>query len=351
MLIIGRNALIERSFDYKRLFMLLADKGYDITAIHAAENEDDIKNIINNLSLSNVIVTGDTELLFAALKNFNGNTDEQYFRHGDNNYVLMPEYDEQYTKDILIPVLNSKSKTFYNTIIFKVFGKTEQELKELLYEQVRNKHKVAFTFYPSLAECEVHIRYSSNTLSSTINDLVNKVGELVAPFTYAYSDISLSEQTIKQIVAAGKRISIAETFTRGGIAKELSTGKNMDALLLESIVVNSDYSLKSRLGIKPDVIARHGIISDETAYIMAGNLFSNPECDLALAVLGSSAPTGGEENDNIFYIAVGNRKAVHVFTEHYFGDKNEIIEAGIKYALNAVSKFLNEEKIANKKEE
>lgn len=344
LLIIGRKVLIDKSFDFKRLFMLLSDKGYDIEAVYAAESGLEISGIVGRISSSNIIVIGDTSKLTDALNDFDSESDGQFFRHGDNNFILMPEYDEQYIKDILIPILNSKSKAFYNTVIFKVFDKTEQDLKELLLEQIRNKNKITFSFYPSVLECEVHIRYSSNTLSPVINEIVGKVGEILAPFAYAYSDISLTKQTIKHILAANKRLSIAETFTRGGIAKELSSGKNIDALLLESIVISSESSLKSRLGVDAATISRHGMVSDETAYVMAGSLFSNPECDLALAVLGSVSAADAEECDSVFYIAVGNRTVVHVFTQHYFGNKSEITEAGIKYALFTLFKFINEEK-------
>ena len=345
LLIIGRDALTERSFDFKRFFMLLSDKGYDIENIYSADDEAEISGTIKRISSSSVIVIGDTDKIFSAVSNIDADEENpQYFKSGDNTYILLPEYDEQYIKDILIPVLNSKSKTFFNTVIFKVFGKTEYEIKELLKDQIHNRNKITFNFYPSILECGVHVRYSSYTSSAVINEIVGAVGELLRPYSYAYSDVSLEEQTVKQLIASNKRISIVETFTKGGLTKELSKSREIDALMLESIIVGSEKGIRSRLGVDKKTIADYGAVSDEAAYVITGNMFANPDCDIALTVLGDISSVPADGGDCVFYIAIGDRNAIHVFAQHYFGSRTEIAQAGVKHAVCTLYKFLVEEK-------
>ena len=340
LLIIGRDALINKSFEYERLFMILSDKGYDIDNVYAAEKPEDIKSILALSEQSNILAIGDTDALFMALDGCT-HDNSQYFKHKDNTFILMPQYDEKYIKDIIIPVLNSKNKIFYNSVIFKVFGKNEIQLRELLKDFIKNKNKITFSFYPQILECEVHIRYSSAVPSVTVNEVIGKVGELLHCSLYATSDISLSEQVSKQIVRKNKKISIMETFTAGGITKTLIS--NINNHLVESIVLSSESSMINRAGILHNDIVNFGIMSDEVAYNMAGSLFNNKDCDIAITVLGDNLESA-EDYDKVFYVAVGDRDVIHVFAEHYFGNITEIREAGVKYALHCLYKFLGEEK-------
>lgn len=342
LLIIGRRTFCDGDFDFSRLFMLLSDKGYEVKSVYAAETAEQIRKITSESE--NIIVSGNTDVLADVLGAAHEGevAEKQYFKADNKYYYLLPVYDEDYIRDILIPLLNSRNRTFYNTVIFKVFGKTEHEVREILAARIGGRGKITFKFYESLLECEVHVTYSGNTSSAIVSETVNDVGEILSPYCYAVGDISLEKQTASLIRSHALRVSVAETFTKGNVVSSLSASFPCDNLFTDALIINSENGLTRRLGIRLKDLEEYGIISDETAYVMAGKLLANPECDVAVAVLGDFIGIGSE--DNVFYIAVGDGTEIHVFGEHYFGSAEDMVRVGTKYAIYYLCKFLDSEK-------
>lgn len=353
ILVIGKNTLICGNFDFNRLAVFLADRDYEITHIFCADTTDEINEIIGMCDDDDmIIVIGETEYLFHALGDAEtGLKQADYFRRGERTFVVMPEFDERKIKEVIIPLLNIKSKKCFNTVVFRTFGKREEELRELLRDQIRNRNKIIFNFYPDGEECEIRVRYSRNTSSIAVNDLINSVGETLQDYVYALNDTSLAESTAELLLRSGLKLSIAESFTGGGVASALISRPGMSKCLLESIVAYSNAAKESRLGVSHDVISKLGAVSDDCAFEMANGLFSNSDCDVAIATTGNAGPTA-EKGDavGLYYIAVGDRDDLHVFKNFYVPDnaenksdkeiRREITESGTKTALFELGKYL-----------
>ena len=360
VLVIGKNTFTDGNFDFKRLSVLLSDRDYEITRIRCAENAEEITDIIAESDEDDMIVAvGDTAYLAEALdKNEPGEKLPDYFSAGERTFVVMPVFDERKVKEVVIPLLNIRSKKCFNTVIFRTFGRTEEELRELLRDQMRNRNKIMFDFYPAGEECAVRVRYSRSTSSSAVNDTVNAVGDLLADCLYALKDISLAESTAELLLASGAKLSVAESFTGGGVASALIATPGMSACLRESIVAYSDHAKKKRLGVSSDVLEKLGAVSADCAFEMASGLLNDPECDIAVATTGNAGPTAERDGTvGLYYIAVGDRNAVHVFEHYYMPEdaselsgselRRRITRSGIETALFELGKYLKNSKGAN----
>lgn len=353
VLVIGKNTLTDKAFDFGRLTVLLADRDYEISRIYCAESSEEIAEIIETTGEDDMIIAvGETAYLFDALCDDDRiGRGADYFRCGERTFVVMPVFNERKVKEVVIPLLNVKSRKCFNTVVFRTFGKAEEELRDMLRDQIRNRNKIMFNFYPDGEECEVRIRYSRSTSSSAVNEMINAVGDILSDCVYALRDVSLAESTADLLLRSGAKLSVAESFTGGGVAAALIAHPGMSACLHESIVAYSNSAKESRLGVSHDVITKLGAVSADCAFEMANGLLNDPECEIAVATTGNAGPAAEREGGvGLYYIAVGDRKAVHVF-EHYCMPKDaaslsgtelrrRITEAGIKTALFELGKYL-----------
>ena len=351
LIIKGRN-ILANAFDFKRLSVLLADKDYEIGKIVYVDDGDDIVEAVKNFGECVFVVCGDDE----ALREATGSADDcgsEYYSDGTRIFVPMPEFDESVVRNVLIPVLNSRVKNSYNTVVFKTFGKTEDELKELLGKLVKNRNRIAFSFPSGDSGYDVRVKYSRSTPSAAITELIRNVSEALGDCVYALKDISLEKQVARMLMSSGKKLCVAESFTGGGLASALVASPGMSNSLLESIVCYSNEAKLRRLGVPESVLSASGAVSADTAFEMANGLLANPLCDVALATTGNAGPTAEREGRvGLYYIAIGDRNAIHVFEQIHEVDnadkksvdeiRREITDAGIKTALYELGKYLKE---------
>ena len=130
-------------FDIGVISDMLWDKGYDVRQTVAIDARSDISKTVEFLkaSVQSIIVCGNVSAFCEAFSEFYTLNPEQKIVELENViYAFMPSFSKEFLCDKVIPALNSKAKTFYNTVVFKTFGKTEAELREMLKEYIRNKN-------------------------------------------------------------------------------------------------------------------------------------------------------------------------------------------------------------------
>lgn len=351
LLLIGRKVWEGKAFDFKRLSVLLSDRDYGIDKVFYADDGEAISDVLNGVDDALIVVSGN----LSGLNDFFGEAGENtygYVKIGSRIYVPMEEFDEQTVRNTVIPLLNAKSKAAYNTVVFKTFGKSEDELRELLADRMKSRNnKIVFDFEEDGRKCDVRIRYAKSVQSNVINDTVAAVGQLLGDCVYALKDISLAKQVARSLMASGKRLSIAESFTGGGLSSALVAYPGMSRSLVESIVCYSNEAKMARLNVSETVLKTSGAVSDDAAYEMALGLLQNPSCDIALATTGNAGPTAEKDGQvGLYYLAVGDRTTVHVFkmmcevqnaeNKSVEQIRKEITEDGIETALFELGKYL-----------
>ncbi|MBQ7227946.1 MAG: CinA family protein [Clostridia bacterium] len=348
LIIIGRKTLWSREFDFDRLSVLLADKDCIVDKIFFFDDEEEI--ILPTSDEKNIsLICGNVDKWISSNPEL-PETDNGIYVLGNDTFVTFSSYDEQRVRNVVLPLL-TKDRVQYNTVIIKTFGKSKDELREILKEVMKCRHKIDFLFYEKSNECELRLRYSKSVPSTIINDVVSKVGELLSDCIYALKEVSLAKSVARALLASGKRLAIAESFTGGGIASALVALPGMSSALIESIVCYSNESKISRLGVPSKVISFNGAVSADTAFEMASGLLATSGCDIAVATTGNAGPTAEKDGQvGLFYVAIGDKNAIHVFAQYHEvknSDKKsvddirkEITDAGISTALFELGKYL-----------
>lgn len=356
LIIIGRKMLEGASLNINRLSVMLSDKNYEITKIVYSDDGEDVSDAVEKTDDECVVVIyGESSQLRE-----NSVNDESggYFTIGLRTFVTMRSFDEGIVRNIVVPLLNAKSKTSYNTVVFKTFGKTEEDLRELLGELTKNRGRIGFSFPKGDSGIDVRIKYARGTSSSVITELIKNVSDALGDCVYALKDVPLAKQVARQLMSSGKKLCIAESFTGGGLASALVASPGMSSNLLESVVCYSNEAKAKRLGVPHEIIDSYGAVSADTAFEMANGLLSDPLCDVAVATTGNAGPTAERDGRvGLFYIAIGDRNAIHVFEQFYEVDntdqksvdeiRREITDVGIQTALYELGKYLKEKSQEN----
>lgn len=93
----------------------------------------------------------------------------------------------------------------------------------------------------------------------------------------------------------GRTVSVAESCTGGMIAARLTDRPGASERFLGGVVAYTNEAKSDLLGVDPELIARHGAVSQEVVEAMADGAIHRFGSDFAIAVTGIAGPDGGTD--------------------------------------------------------
>jgi PncC family amidohydrolase len=137
----------------------------------------------------------------------------------------------------------------------------------------------------------------------------------------------------------GYTLSVAESCTGGYVSHLITTLPGASRFFKAGVVSYSHDAKISLLGVTPDCIARHGVVSEQTAREMAENIRRLTKTDFAISTTGNLGPEvlEGKERGLIF-MAVSSREETVARELRLTGNREKNKEEA---ALNAL-RFLIE---------
>lgn len=162
------------------------------------------------------------------------------------------------------------------------------------------------------------------------------------PTVYAFNGKCVEKMLVETLKTREIKISVAESFTGGGIAKRITSVSGASEVYFEGLNTYNEQSKIKRLGVSADTLTGYGAVSKETAYEMACGLLNTGDCDVAVATTGLAGPNsdGSGKPVGLCYIAVGVKNEVQVHEYLFKGTRQEITEQAIERALQSAYMFL-----------
>jgi nicotinamide-nucleotide amidase len=115
-------------------------------------------------------------------------------------------------------------------------------------------------------------------------------------------------QILQLLRSQQRSLVLAESCTAGLISAMLARSPGMSECLCGGFVVYQTVSKQVWLGVSPDLIVTHDVVSGEVAAAMAsGALAQTPHADLALAITGHLGPGAPAELDGTAWLAITDR--------------------------------------------
>ena len=119
---------------------------------------------------------------------------------------------------------------------------------------------------------------------------------------------SLAAQIFAELETSNAVVVLAESCTAGLIAATLARVPGMSRRLAGSFVVYQIDSKVAWLGIDPDLIRRHDVVSREVAEAMAIKALDHtPHASIALAITGHLGPDAPPDLDGTAWLAIAKR--------------------------------------------
>ena len=154
---------------------------------------------------------------------------------------------------------------------------------------------------------------------------------------------ALVERVAQLLLAREARLATAESCTGGWIAKCLTDRPGSSAWFEYGFVVYGNDAKQSMLAVDPEILERHGAVSQEVAQAMAVAARAVSGADMSSAVTGIAGPDGGTPDKPVgtvwlAWLGPGSRATCH--HEQFVGDRDEIRRQTVAAALDGILKQL-----------
>jgi nicotinamide-nucleotide amidase len=184
-------------------------------------------------------------------------------------------------------------RTHYVQHTLRLFGLPESALAETLREaetQIEDLERLEITTCLRRGELELVARVEPDA-SGAYEALESFVREHHPRELYSSDGARVDDQVAELL--AGRRIATAESCTAGLVAARLTDRPGSSDYVAGGVVVYADDAKTGLLEVDPELIERHGAVSEEVAAAMAEGALRRFEADTAVAVTGIAGPGGG----------------------------------------------------------
>ena len=235
----------------------------------------------------------------------------------------------------VITYLEEKYSVRYAKTVLRAVGVPRERLNSLLTQLRALGGGLTVSESEDYGDLRLEILYDGNSPKMAVDEAVRLAAESLNEYTYAVEDTPLNRRIYEMLKLRGLKLSVAESFTGGGVAQKLIEVPGVSEVLFESVVAYDNGSKMKRLGVQQNTLARFGAVSDETAYEMAAGLIASGNCSVSVATTGIAGPASDNTNKpvGLCYIAVGTRETVFVYKYMFKGGREDITRRAVNQAL------------------
>lgn len=242
----------------------------------------------------------------------------------------------QFLVNVCVPHLTQKYGLRYEKLTLKTIGASALKINELLaLAKEMSVDKLSFNHYRAYDEDKIEIVYDSMTSKMLTDDVLRLFAEGLEGKLYALNDSSIEQNLVDLLKLRGMKLSVAESFTGGGIGRRIVSVSGASEVYFEGLNTYNELSKKKRLGVREYSLKTFGAVSDETAYEMAAGLIAEGDSDITIATTGLAGPKSDNSDlpIGLAYIAIGTKEKVYVYRYKFDGTRQEITEKAINHAL------------------
>ena len=189
------------------------------------------------------------------------------------------------------------------------FGTGESVIAEKLGDLMRRGRNPLVNCTASCGVITLHIVATAEDADAA-QEMIEKDSKrlrgLLGDLVYGQDEQTLAEVVGVKLAEAKKKLAVAESCTGGLIAKMLTDVPGSSGYFTHGWVTYSDEAKTGELGVKRELIEKHGAISQEVAQAMARGAKQEAGTDFAIGVTGIAGPGGGTDQKpvGLVYIAL-----------------------------------------------
>ncbi|MCW2625744.1 competence/damage-inducible protein A [Mycobacterium sp.] len=235
-------------------------------------------------------------------------------------------------------------RTTYRQQMVRMFGLPESGLADTLRDaeqSIDGFDRLEITTCLRRGEVEMVTRYEPDA-ASTYTKLMELLRERHGREIFS-EDGSLVDDQVAQLLA-GRRIATAESCTGGLLAARLTELPGSSAYVAGGVVAYANEAKTELLGVRPDLLATHGAVSEPVADAMADGALNRFAADTAIAVTGIAGPGGGTDDKPVgtvcFTVKLTDGQT-YTRTIRLPGDRSDIRERSTTVAMHLLRRSLS----------
>ena len=247
------------------------------------------------------------------LPNQNGSAPGLYLRANINPQIQSPhlfllpgpprELQPMFQKFVM-PILTSivPDSDFIERRLYKIANKGESLVEEAIGGRVLAIPGVELGYCARPGEVDVRIVGKPKAIEQADAIIRSTLG----PSIFSAADETLEEVIVKLLAQRNQTLAVAESCTGGLLADRITNVPGASAVFLAGFVCYANQAKINMLNIDPQLIEKHGAVSEQVASALAEHGRASARSDYALATTGVAGPGGGspEKPVGTVYIAL-----------------------------------------------
>lgn len=223
-------------------------------------------------------------------------------------------------------------KEMYYRVI-RTIGIGESDLETALLPLIDGQTDPTIATYAKEGECTLRIASQRTSLAdaeNAVNEMIVEIDKEVGQYIYSLDDEELNEVVVRLLNDKKLSLSCAESCTGGLFASAITDVVGASAVFDRGFVTYSADAKIDMLGVLPDTIDRHSVVSPQVALEMAKGAADKSGSDISVSITGYAGPEadkgrlagdayiGFVYGDKVGSLAVSTRRSDRVWNRNYF---------------------------------
>lgn len=191
------------------------------------------------------------------------------------------------------------------------------------------------TYSERFDDVRMEIFYGDDTPKVLLDEATRIFAETFSEELYAMDDTPIEKRLCELLKVRGKKISVAESFTGGGVGRRIVSVSGASEVYFEGLNTYNGEAKIKRLNVSPYTLNTLGAVSDQTAYEMCAGLLSSGDCGAAIATTGIAGPNSDESGlpAGLCFLAAGADGKIYIARHVFSGGREAVTEKAINHAL------------------
>jgi nicotinamide-nucleotide amidase len=166
--------------------------------------------------------------------------------------------------------------------------------------------------------------------------------EALEDWLYSSDGESLEQIVLYYLGLRQATLAVAESCTGGMLAERITAVSGSSRSFLGGAVVYSNEMKTTLAGVPPELIERHGAVSQEVAKALAEGIRQRTGATIGVGVTGIAGPTGGTDTKpvGLVYIAISDAQKNEVLERNFRGARDRVREWTTTQALDLIRRRL-----------
>jgi competence/damage-inducible protein CinA-like protein len=231
--------------------------------------------------------------------------------------------------------------------IYRVFGRGESQISAACRGMIDSVPGTSIHYQVKFPETLVKLVVRDRDTARAAERLAaldRDIRERLRGYLYGDGDEVLPDRVVRRLIDAKRTIATAESCTGGMIGELLTRRPGSSQAFLGGAITYANAEKIRQLGVRPETLAGHGAVSEQTVTEMASGARERFASDIAVAVSGVAGPDGGTPDKPVGTVWLAHASAAGVTTKliNWPSTRDQIRTLAAWWALRLVDEGLSD---------